>query len=68
MAAHTVHRSQYVRSRLADGCTAVVTARTNGGRSEQAVIRLGAEPGTRGLVATLTHGLTIVDGSSGTAA
>jgi hypothetical protein len=44
VAAHTIHGSRNMHPGFAGSCTAVVTGRAVGGRGEQAVVGLGADP------------------------
>ena len=62
VAADAIHRSGYVRTRLACGCTAVVTTSAIGATVEQAVIRFRPQPGAGGLVAAFANCLTVVNG------
>lgn len=62
MAAHAVDGGRNVLSGLACRGTTVVTSTAIGSGSEQGVVWLRAQPGGRGLVAALAHGLACMDG------
>jgi len=62
VAADAIHTGRNVRTHLAGGGTAIVATRAIGGAVEQAVVGLGARPGTGRFVAVLAHRLATVDG------